>query len=1138
MNAGKRCHWEKLRFVLSLTGSATEGATGSQRAILMARRAENSTSVQADETEADVGLSLVNPIGGGDRSYSLYLSGIGGGSYNATRSGSGSMSSYIEMDEARFYFDGSGWLVEWDEMKWFVEGDLEEDLGAGSASSAYFAPAGLPLLGLPTIRAGATSDGDLFTVHDWTLSARATGGFRFRRNGLWEAPPIQVSIRQPTGAGDLCPYALSAPLYGGETSDTAYIEAYRRTRYAEWSEAEFECDDCPDGQVANPPWRYVPDWQAGTDERREGDLGIFLKLPRRLIKTNSDYGLVVERFPLPAVDHKESGACQRQSRATACDEWTETSDSWESSSPQDYRVSGSVALIEAPQHPVESPTTGEPVCWYRYESQREDYEKVTMRLTQLGACEIGGPEIDYPTCCPEEAEHIYNRQVTVRMEPEAGEISAYLDHPHPMAKYANSRSAPWWSFATFWPNDADENFWLVGNPLAKADSKDYWLKLRQQYFDHDRLPESERTRRRNFVISESLLECAALSDIVKNNYTGVEGGFVGVSAFQVEPVAPVASFALSAASEDQWQFSACTAAFGASSIVLTPSASSFEALYLLGQFADPPYLYPHVCSRFQIGWSATNVASCRVYLQSYHGRRVLLAASPGVYDRPTDNDDKYVGSWAQDLGLGEAVDFGSDSQASGESLEAMDQSERISAYEILTGDGAAALVFVIEVEDTGETVSIDYPVFLAPAKLRRTVQENANVSLYLETNGAGLRFGQWDVAKTDESYIEDERGDPVLRKHNPPDEEWGRATWLDWAVWKRHVLQAKGKTEDLATEIAARWDETEGRDYAALKADSYTIWQNDETSEGVVCLSFNGLAQFPPVANLPTPVYDQDDWTETGDYHCGVYSTAAVKRRIVNPRAPLRLYEADDLRSAPEPTLLSGWKIEAFDGAVDNDETTDAATAWTLRIDGLGEAARVSPWHGWLGNVHAETTGGLGAVECLSPRGLTVLGSDKRLLAYDTADFSLRQASDEHPVDRWISLDYDRRQEVLLALAQDGGETVLYRTLDAGIGIEEILRMTADNGAVEVLSERGLALLYWADGSGGVWRRASSDGGQTWGAASRPKEAGGDMEADRVLDAANDCRNDGVLLLLVETGGAARLLKSYDAGLTFELAVA
>ena len=182
------------------------------------------------------------------------------------------------------------------------------------------------------------------------------------------------------------------------------------------------------------------------------------------------------------------------------------------------------------------------------------------------------------------------------------------------------------------------------------------------------------------------------------------------------------------------------------------------------------------------------------------------------------------------------------------------------------------------------------------------------------------------------------------------------------------------------------------------------------------------------------------------------------------------------------------------------------------------------------------------ALEFCSERAWVHVGLEKRIQTYHAASMTLAFESEEHEVDSWLRLRWERRRPLLLCLGliltddPDTDDYRLYTSLDGGLSVGEVLTVTAKSAQIEADSERGVLSLLYSDEDDNVFVRFSRDGGDTWESAQEamlwPEE---EQLVGTLLDLSHDPRLAVMQLLLEVAEDDIRLYQSRDLGLTWEL---
>jgi hypothetical protein len=319
MHAGKLVHWEKLqlRVALSASESVSGGFGATAGANLQSYVAPNVVDL-ATGIVLGCSTQTADAPGGARHQYTVQIPALLI-SDTVTDSGwDGSLETTLEFGEFRLYgLNGGGWRVAWDSLDWYVEGVLETAYGDGELIAAYFAPAGIPLMGVPPrLEAGAdlTPDPAVGTVvdanFDYTSSAVGSGGWRFYDNGDWRTLPVTPGplLELPeTPAPCTCDDAE----VGGATAATTWdgeASAYARYRSVKGTDTEYICTECTNGPAAVP---FVFDVHDSTTsvERRAGSITLIPDLTKALERFQPDYRAMWYRGGFPATTTNAYAEC-------------------------------------------------------------------------------------------------------------------------------------------------------------------------------------------------------------------------------------------------------------------------------------------------------------------------------------------------------------------------------------------------------------------------------------------------------------------------------------------------------------------------------------------------------------------------------------------------------------------------------------------------------------------------------------------------------------------------------------------------------------------------------------------------------------------------------------------------------------
>ncbi len=644
-----------------------------------------------------------------------------------------SCTARIEIDNLTVYMHPvapnpyGGWSLRFDELRIYLNGVLVHTIGAQTILSAYFTPAGIPLLGVPP---RVTGNGGIGTVpvagsalscateYETTEdgACQFSGGWRLKVNAgdAWQSAPVSLnlpSVSMPEG----CDCSIALPEWpsltvtdtwsGSGTAGSVLVSRCEKTATGE------QCTPCGDLHVVIPTIRDV---YKGTLTYKTYSSSFMLlpncpKSVRRWKPAN--YRQMVLRGGFP----------QSFSQGIAtCGPWDVDPDLQLSNSttPEVYpALTAYLANVGDAVHTIEDPfgyDSYAPASTGRTIGQSISYSQVT---TQNGLCGLfvdpsGLPSCTLPadsTCYASEIKAAY---VSVQTSLDNPYIAPNYDHDDDECRLINTWFSPHISYFVWFPPNTidtdmngipeDQNIWPVRTTPYPVE---YWLDVRSQYGYQSALPVGEQTRTRNQLPMDGLSyhDLGVWIMVVTGGLLGTQGihsGFWGSQNFIVDDFAPPASLAFDSTSEDLFTATNCTLSFGGGGITVTPDPGETELTIEcdLGSFSTYPYMYPHLAAMFALDWTVSG-ATVAVYFVSREGTTRLITDTPGTFARPLGLDGKYAYSYAQDYGTGRLYDTGEDNPllVSGISADVMGDPESAHFFQMLAGRGASKLRWVITI---------------------------------------------------------------------------------------------------------------------------------------------------------------------------------------------------------------------------------------------------------------------------------------------------------------------------------------------------------------------------------------------------------------------------------------------------------
>lgn len=688
---------------------------------------------------------------------------------------------------------------------------------------------------------------------------------------------------------------------------------------------------------------------------------------------------------------------------------------------------------------------------------------------------------------------------------------SYLDHDEDICRYVNYWASRLWSFFYWFPPGSPQSQWpVLGSPIDDI----YWIAKGDQWEYQTDLPEGEQTRRRTTLVSAPLALGAQASFILLY-IMGTATSWWGDATFKVDEVTPEDEVTLTSGSSSLWTFGLCSESFDGTGITLTPDPgeSSITAEFAFGSWTVAPYMFAHICDRFEFDWEDANIDSVTISLISEDGTaEVVFTTGKTEVFRPVDPvDDKYAGSWEQDFGVGLISDVGVDLLGSGMSATTMADPELVHAFSLLGGRGAHSIRFDIEVTDPGSTVKILYPVMRSPEVASTAYDENKSQVAVVWPDRPGIRFGNAQHFHDDAHSPE-----PVVLPPGIPTQGW-KPSVLDWLTFKRLFLQAKAFDEDLATEIASLYDSEEATDAEGvntasvayllpLKGDGSAnerVWPRAALVNGASC---------PPVASFPRRAR-ATDWQPTGDFAQESVSHAVEPRYFVG-NFRTHQFDLGGVQWTTTWPSVDGWPVAAHVHAVDNTEADFPVQR------GSDQIATMSPWQGCFSVRKHESTG----IHSIS----SDVGLDKRHVIAYSDGVQVHIATEDHALNQVnvsdlgfnadeVFIRIDRRSSPQrFRLWTVTGTTIEVRTSTDGcatfgspstVGSGE--KVTAD------IALSGTEYVYWLDGTDIKGRRYD--------------RAGNALEAEFVAVAGVDDEAISVTVLPISEG-VERVVLRYVAG--------
>lgn len=917
---------DKLRLKVASSASGSHSGDGTGQYSHGATAATYSTPNTSD---TDIGFLLT--VGGASvpDEWSVYYEGPGyPGGVTFTGTGWGSVTAEIVLTDLVLYGEGSSIRLVCN-YELFVQG-VSEDSGSIDATSAGLGPAYIPLLGIPLGLSGACSAtttglptyaADDVYFYSSICNATATGGWEFEEVGTtgYIDLPMTLAPGSAPGSGGGCTDPGVGTVTGATTGALSVVSYSERTVEKTMFNSgtiteccvEQYCDDVlvmSDCIVQSPEIPYEQFKREADEISRSGSVRAVPNLEKAIKRFNQDFGALIYRHEMPQTKYTATSSCTE----TIGDDSPIVTTSGDPAGVVIHPYQDELLLyVDNDPAAIEDTLGFDTFAPWTQEGNSEKtiaYTEVASGVTECPALIPCPPDTEISSVVttlvgydplPDDETYLATRSYSFPSDV-GTEVATYLTHDGDLARYINSWGNPFWSFALF-----TDNWELDATP---EDWNDYWKKVGSQHLYHASLSSPPSTR--NHLVSEGL-EADAHGPFCDSFVSGLR--FLGIHRWQTKTVTPRTTYTYTDDSADLWAGTDCTLTHGAQ-LVINPSALTCEVALTLGDFEIEPFLWVHLANKITVDCEPDNVESIKGYLQAQDGSRVLLNDNqPGVAKfRPSGKSTEYAGSWAQDYGAGIATDIGADFMSpEGVSSGHMADPHLACAYQMLADRTASELVFVIEVTDADEDVTLEYPIFeYTLAAQRKYFAENAHQMCAIHPSGAGVRFGIWNTGTSGTI-----NNPPAL--YDPTE----RPNIIDALVTERLLVRGVAHNDGLTTELTTRYDTYEGQSVGNARNTSWAFFLPPGNSDWPLAL-VNGPAELPPLGCFPIRERDPVTWLADGDFVQHTWIWAQEPDYFVNPQETPQLRADDDTTVWTSPgSAVAGWAVAKHTHAVDNDET-------------------------------------------------------------------------------------------------------------------------------------------------------------------------------------------------------------------------
>lgn len=775
----------------------------------------------------------------------------------------------------------------------YVDGALHSTKPSGTYASNLLGPAFTPLNGLVRIygrgsavaASGATEPTSYTSTS--TVNATISGGLQVDDGGGPEGlAMITLADWSAPGTG---PLGLDAS--GIIVSTNTYGEHIKT--YAKQHRARQGSGTCGVDEQTGPG--------QGEDHLDYGEVYLMPNLEREIHRVNGqDYYALLRRFQFPKTTVQRRRTW-RNGDGSILLNVAETR-------PTVHAEKPSVAFAAGPvEHQYEAEIFGEKL----YAPCIAQRQRVYSTIEEADVCF----DIIFP------ANESVSESVTITFPYETGAISGFLqvngtDHYQTTARYYNSWGNPHWEMSL-----QTAPWELNGSPKQWQDE---WGPIRQQWLDLAGIDQASRRQTRNHVIGDA--------QWFENPWTpwqdAIAGGrrWIGHSRFDVRNPAPKTSHTFTSASSSLWTGTDCTITHGASMSVTSTGASTVKVTLDVGSFTVAPYQWMHLADEVTQDWTATNIDAVRAYAVGVEGTRQLIAEDTdlkGVLVAiPRGAATKYAGTWGLDNGYS-ITDVGADVTGDGISAATMADAERAASFQLLPGHGLASYELEIDITNTANPVTINYPVFGAnPATPPYFVWEHGSAGTMLwgwdsgRKKGTAVRFGSHEYRDQ-------------LNWYNPPNvaPQWNKPSVVDGLAWINHWLLGVDYQTGISTVLATIYDSYEGQSVGGCDQDTmmFPVGLNDGSTKRQYWWMVSVPREIPPIALWPRRTRSTSTWAENGDYAQVVYSFIQEPSRYIAPGVkPMHLYDSGGTRwTQQESNWPTGWVVTSHRHAVTNSEAAD-----------------------------------------------------------------------------------------------------------------------------------------------------------------------------------------------------------------------
>jgi len=877
-----------------------------------------------------------------------YTIGLGASNYTDTvEVGLGTQELVAELVEPRWYttLDLSGnpiWEVRWQNLRIYPNGvEIAHSFGgARSVLTEDYYPASMPM-GAAELAAEAyagyldLSDydncEDSYTVTA-TTTARVVGGYRCRVSNEWHEFPIHYEI--PPLLEDECETGLDAPPpeFEGDTTWNASITPLDSVTVQNVYHGTVTCEcHSEDGSYS-----YSVELQLATgtytEHSRSGRLFILPDLPRQFVAIGDvPHEYLMYRAPLPSVNATRSVSARiSEKRWNRPEQFICRRDNAQSYPLHPQRAQLLYVHDGSSSNPLSDGLDDHVHSLVMWSSS-------SQRTISNGWCRALLCPVEWRGSCPPPFDFAYRIYSLSRAQSYmvGTQCHPYYRHPEPALRYWNTHAAPMWSYIC-WLQDwgLDRNGDGVAEPTSVAS---YWRPHQCQHIEHPALPESVRSRRRSYLLLDTIAHgtwSAWIFDLF-----GMPSGWVGSVRPALVEWLPPSDLQLTSASAPRWSATGATLAFTAFGITVTPTATTHTLEFTLADWNAPPFLYPAVADRVRIWLPDTAYTSIAIQLVSAENETVTIDTTRGTHPIPHGNDTKYAGTWVRQYAALAAgySEIGSDWDADGVSDATFDNPARATLWQLL-GARAGARLRITITQTTPTPYVMEYPIFYRDPVTDAIATDNGAHTYPHVRNKQTLNWGLLVYPTASNT--------PSVRPTHQP------MTLYDAAALYRQLERGMGAsaTIDIIDQIRA-WGiddvETGGHPAGVPRVRQMCRAVMLPYHQRLALWLINDLRECPPLPTLPTRRLRLAPPAFTGDWGQWCYFAAPSRRYYLHPDEDAHLWEIEgttETQRTVTDRTVGRYLITRHDMSVDGTETMQHPTKqWRIRV-GTRTLARTTPF--------------------------------------------------------------------------------------------------------------------------------------------------------------------------------------------------